>query len=329
MAADNAFYNRIIRKIVVGFGNIFDNITMVRYNTNGTENQRFKVPLIYSSKEKYVSRLVGDPDLDKKIQIALPRMSFDLLGMSYDSTRKQITNIKNYSQSGNPQTALAQYVPVPYNFDFNLYIYVRNIEDGTQIIEHILPYFTPDYTIKLNLVPSMNITKEIPILLNKVDYSVEFEGDRDSSTRIVVWTLSFTVKGFIYGPTTEIGIIKTVIANINNIQSDPNIGLNMSSSGFGNYKIGETVYQGYSLDSASATAQVISYSNTLNQLYVTNIQGNFVSNTEIIGDASNAEYTLESLINANNKLATVTVTTNPTTANSNSHFVFVTDIKEI
>jgi len=175
----------------------------------------------------------------------------------------------------------------------------------------------------------MNITKEIPILLNKVDYSVEFEGDRDSSTRIVVWTLSFTVKGFIYGPTNEIGIIKTVIANIDSMQSDPNVGMYLSTVGFGAYKIGETVYQGYSLDSASATAQVTSYSNTLNQLYVTNIQGNFVSNTEIVGDASNAEYTLQSIINANNKLATVTVTTNPSNANSNSNFVFVTNIEEI
>jgi hypothetical protein len=329
MASDNAFYNRIIRKIVVGFGNIFDNITMVRYNTNGTENQRFKVPLIYSSKEKYVSRLVGDPDLDKKIQIALPRMSFDLLGMSYDSTRKQITNIKNYSQSGNPQTALAQYVPVPYNFDFNLYIYVRNIEDGTQIIEHILPYFTPDYTIKLNLVPSMNITKEIPILLNKVDYSVEFEGDRDSSTRIVVWTLSFTVKGFIYGPTNEIGIIKTVIANIDSMQSDPNVGMYLSTVGFGAYKIGETVYQGYSLDSATATAQVVSYNSTLHEIYITNIQGEFVAGSQLIGDTTNSEFVLESIINSNNRLATVTVTTDPTDANSSSNFAFVTTIEEI
>ena len=107
-------YHRIIRKLVVGFGNVFNNITLTRYNTDGSEDRRVKVPIIYSPKEKYVARLVGDPELNKKVQVTLPRMSFDLVSMEYDSTRKQVTNSKNYAPSGNPSTKLVQYNPVPY-----------------------------------------------------------------------------------------------------------------------------------------------------------------------------------------------------------------------
>ena len=96
--------------------------------------------------------------------MTLPRLSFEMMGMTYDPSRKQNTNIRNYAQTATG--VKGQYNPVPYNFDFNLYLYVRNIEDGTQVIEHILPYFTPDYTIKLNLVPEMGIVKEIPVVLN-------------------------------------------------------------------------------------------------------------------------------------------------------------------
>jgi len=158
-------YNRVIRKLVVGFGNLFDNITLYRFKPDLTESERFIVPIAYASKERYVMRLEEDLNLDKKVQMTLPRMSFEMAGLSYDSSRKQNTNIKNFSGTA-PSGILSQYNPVPYNFDFNLYIYVRNIEDGTQIIEHILPFFTPDYTIKLNLIPEMGIIKEIPVILN-------------------------------------------------------------------------------------------------------------------------------------------------------------------
>ena len=127
-------YNRVIRKLVVGFGNLFDNITLYRFKTDNTESERFIVPIAYASKERYVMRLEEDSNLDKKVQISLPRMSFEMAGLSYDSNRKQNTNIKNFKGTNSATGVIAQYNPVPYNFDFNLYIYVRNIEDGTQII---------------------------------------------------------------------------------------------------------------------------------------------------------------------------------------------------
>jgi len=114
----NTTYNRVIRKLVVGFGNLFDNITLVRYNPDLSEAQRMIVPIAYAAKEMYVKRLEDDPNLDKKVQATLPKMSFEMSGLTYDATRKQNTNIKNFAQTSSG--IVSQYNPVPYNFDFNL-----------------------------------------------------------------------------------------------------------------------------------------------------------------------------------------------------------------
>ena len=208
-------YNRVIRKLVVGFGNLFDNITLYRFKPDNTESERFIVPIAYASKERYVMRLEEDLALDKKVQTTLPRMSFEMAGLNYDSSRKQNTNIKNFASTSG-SSVLGQYNPVPYNFDFNLYIYVRNIEDGTQIIEHILPFFTPDYTIKLNLIPEMGIIKEVPVILNSTSHEITYEGGRENETRMIIWTLNFTVKGFIFGKISETGVINSAFVSVYN-----------------------------------------------------------------------------------------------------------------
>ena len=284
-------YNRVIRKLVVGFGNLFKNLTLVRYNPNFTEAERVLVPIVYATKEFYVRRLEDDPDLSKKIQTALPRMSFEMSGLTYDSSRKQNTNFKQFAKTSTG--VVSQYNPVPYNFDFNLYIYVRNVEDGTQLIEHILSYFTPDYTIKLNLIPEMGIVKEVPIILNSSTSDIMYEGDKESETRMIIWTLNFTVKGFIFGKISETGLIRTSITNIlNEISPTDTVVFNMSTPGIGKYQIGETVYQGYSAGTATATAKVTVWNNS--QLHLTNINGNFVSSLPIWGMISNANYNFSS-----------------------------------
>lgn len=287
-------YNRIIRKIVVGFGDLFNNITLVRYDSNQDEEERFLIPISYAPKERYVMRLQDDPDLDKKVQMSLPRLSFEMVGLTYDATRKQNTNVKNFASS--PSGLISQYNPVPYNFDFNLYLYVRNIEDASQVIEHILPYFTPDYTIKINMIPEMGIIKEIPVILNSADHEIIYEGDREQSTRMIVWTLKFTIKGFIFGKSSESGIILNSITNIyNNITPNDIIQFNMNkNSGNGSYQIEENVYQGYSLSSATATARVVSWDLTLGKLLLTNISGNFVSNKPIYGVNTYTNYLFNS-----------------------------------
>lgn len=189
--------NRIIRKLIVAFGNLFNNITLVRYNQDGTEQERFLVPITYAPKELYVQRLEADPDLDKKTQVTLPRISYEMLGMSYDSSRKQITNVKNYTSASSAINAF--YNPVPYDFKFTLSIYTRNHEDVHSIVECLLPFFTPDFTLSVNLLPELGVTKEIPIILDSIDREVHYDGNRDSDTRMIIWTLDFTLKGFIYG----------------------------------------------------------------------------------------------------------------------------------
>jgi len=286
-------YNRVIRKLVVGFGNMFDNITLYRFKPDNTESERFIVPITYASKERYVMRLEDDLNLDKKVQVTLPRMSFEMAGLSYDSSRKQNTNIKNFAGTA-PAGIKSQYSPVPYNFDFNLYIYVRNIEDGTQIIEHILPFFTPDYTIKLNLIPEMGIIKEVPVILNSTTHDITYEGGRDNETRMIIWTLNFTVKGFIFGKPTETGVINRAFVSIwNQVSQNEIIEFYMNlDSGYGTYRVGETVYQGYTSDDASATGIVVQF--TDNVLRLKELTGNFVSDKPIYGINTLANYNFTS-----------------------------------
>ena len=326
----NTYYDRVIRKLVIGFGNLFDNITLVRYNTDNTEAERFIVPIAYAAKELYVQRLQGDINLDKKVQMTLPRMSFEMNGLRYDASRKQTTNLRNFNNISNAQL-VTQYVPVPYDFDFDLNIYVRNIEDGTQLIEHILPFFTPDYTIKLNLIPEMGIIKEVPIVLNNVNSEVTYEGDRESDPRMVIWTLNFTVKGFIFGASSApTGVIKTSITNVyNDISINDQVIFNLANTGgIGHYQAGEIVYQGYNLTTATATAKVIEYTNTVSQLVLTNINGNFVSNQPIIGVNTNSNYTFNSYQVAPHKYVTITDTPSPNTANANSLYTISSTITE-
>jgi T4-like virus Myoviridae tail sheath stabiliser len=323
-------YNRIIRKIVVGFGNLFNDITLVRFNPDNSEAERFLVPIAYATKEFYVRRLEEDYNADKKIQMALPRMSFEMSGLSYDSSRKLNTNIKNFGLNNNGDL-ISQYNPVPYNFDFNLYLYVRNVEDGTQIIEHIIPYFTPDYTIKLNLIPELGIIKEVPIILNSTSSDITFEGNRDSETRTIIWTLNFTVKGFIFGNVSETGsIIKTSITNIyNDISPDDIVAFNMTNPGIGEYQIGEIVYQGFTYKNSTATAKVVSWNNNI--LELTDVQGNFVSNQPVYGMNTNANYSFNSYNLAGSiqtKFAEITVTPNPSSANANSDYTYTETISE-
>ena len=308
-------YNRAIRKIIVAFGNLFDSIPLVRYNSDNSEAERMIVPIVYAAKELYVKRLEEDLDLDKKVQTTLPRLSYEMTGLRYDPDRKQNTNIKNFTQTASG--VVAQNNPVPYDFDFSLYLYTRNIEDAHQILEYVLPYFTPDYTLRVNMIPEMGIIKEVPILLENITSDIRYEGDRNSDTRVVIWTLDFKVKGFIFGKTSTVDVIKTSITNVlNNITADDIVVFNMKSPGIGEYQIGEVVYQGFSYQAATATAKVTAWSNGV--LHLSNINGNFVSSHPIIGSKTNANYIFNNYVyNPNTQYANIVVTANTSVANAN------------
>ena len=192
------FYNRTIRKVVVAFGTIFKDIEVVRFTKTGTPQLKMLVPLSYGAKEKYLTRIVSDPTLTKSINTLVPRMSFNLDSISYDLSRKKQTTLQNFSYNSTTGVS-SQYAPIPYNFDFSMSIYVRHTEDGTQILEQILPFFTPDFTVTVNFIDGMCQKYDMPVILNSVTNNTDYEGDM-MTTRLILWDLQFTAKGYIWPP---------------------------------------------------------------------------------------------------------------------------------
>ena len=189
------FYHQTSRKMVVAFGSLFNTIEVRRTNSAGSVVDTIKVPLSYGPKEKFLTRISADPNLNPSIALTVPRMGFELTAMTYDGVRKLNTMGRNVKTG---TTGLKkQFNPVPYNWDFSLYVYVKNAEDGTQILEQILPFFTPEFTVTMNLVSSMSEKRDIPLVLNSVTSEDTYEGDF-ASRRSIIWTLSFMMKGFLY-----------------------------------------------------------------------------------------------------------------------------------
>ena len=243
MLSNIHFYHRITRKMVVAFGTLFNNIRLVRYNKAGTQEiERINVPLQYSQKEKFYQRITQDPELTKEVQITLPRMSFDLTSITYDPMRKRSLFSESFSPES--QTTIKSIRTTPYNFDFELNIYVRNTEDGTQIIEQILPFFNPDYNVTIDVTGLTDQKVDIPFILQNISYNVDSVGTPDT-TRVIIWTLTFTAKGYMFGPILSRNIIRKSTANTFNsiFELDGLRELTMNAnSGVGNYQAGEVVY---------------------------------------------------------------------------------------
>lgn len=210
---NNKFYHGTLRKYVTLFGTLFNDIYIDRVDSDRNVVQTLKVPLTYGPKDKALARLEANPDLNKATAIELPRMAFEITTMSYDGARKLQTTIKNVSPpTGDRSKIKYQYVPVPWNITFSLYVLVKNAEDGTRILEQILPYFTPDWTVTANLVPEMDIKMDIPIVIYNVTVDDTYEGNFDSR-RAIIWTLDFVLKGYVFGPVKSGGVIKTAEVN--------------------------------------------------------------------------------------------------------------------
>lgn len=206
----SSFYNGVLRKYVIYFGTLFNNIEIDRIDSSGNTLQTLRVPISYGPKEKYLARFNVDPNLDRKVAIQLPRMSFEITGYRYDSTRRLNPLKKNYAVSTESDNKLRGLgTPTPYDIDFELAIFVRNAEDGLRVIEQILPYFTPEFTATIKPIDSMPDYKvDIPLVLNSMSTTDTYEGDYETR-RALVHTLSFTMKGYVYGPVRDkTGIIK-------------------------------------------------------------------------------------------------------------------------
>ena len=205
------FYHETMGKVVVAFGTIFNNINIVRKNNSGAVTQSMKVPLAYGPKQKFLTRLKEDPSLTKKVALTLPRVGFEISGISYDPSRKlnSVQKFKKTNDSTDGKTLATQFMPVPYNMDFELVVMAKSSDDALQIVEQILPFFQPDYTITLNDNTAMGTTRDVPIILSDVSYEDTYYGDFNDR-RVLTYTLSFTAKFYLYGPVTKQSIIKSV-----------------------------------------------------------------------------------------------------------------------
>ena len=215
MLNNQVFYHGIIRKTIVSFGRLFSDIYIDRKqgdSVNGQTIQRIQVPLAYAPKEKWLVRIEQDPNLENSTYVSLPRMSFEILGYNYDAQRK--LNRMQKIECGDGTTAKNfMYTPVPYNVEISLYILTKTQEDGLQILEQILPTFTPEYNLPVKVVPEMNVVQDVPVILNSVSVSDEYDGDFQTR-RFVTHTLNFTLKTNMFGPVSGQGVVNTVYANV-------------------------------------------------------------------------------------------------------------------
>lgn len=344
MLGNPHFRNGTIRKVVVGFGTIFNDITVARYDKALNKYHSWLVPIVYGPKEKYITRMVSDPTLTKSVAVSVPRISFTLDALTYDPSRKQQSTVQNFNYSS-VSGLTTQYAPVPYNFDFTLSVYVRNTEDGTQIIEQILPFFTPDYTVKINFVPEMGTSYEMPVLLNSVSTEIDYEGDM-MSTRLIIWDLTFTAKGYLWPPA------KTDSAQgLIGMWSD--VGGPYGTGGYGAaftdiyitagdktlQEVSVDINEGHGIFSASEVIRVLNRKNIAGRLiYFSNderglaIIGELTAPLEagdvLVGDYSNASYTILSVSNAPYKAVRIITKPDPEDAQPDDEYGFSEQIIE-
>ena len=313
MLGNAQFYHRTIRKMVVTFGTLFNDLEIVRYTQAGTPKEKLKVPLSYGSKERYLTRITSDPNLIKTINTLVPRMSFNLENLEYDTSRKQISTLRNFAGETD-STVKTQFVPVPYNYEFSLSIYVRNTEDGTQILEQILPFFTPDFSVVVDFIPSMNQKYTVPIILNSVSSTVDYEGvDADGTTRLIIWDLNFTAKSFIWPPVKSGNLITRANTQLfidlsNTSQQKAYVDF---ANGYGVLTQGETVR-----DIANNFVATVDYfsNTTTGEIILTGANKTLQPSYVLTGDYSNSRYAVQSL--DQNALKAIKVITEPNPLNA-------------
>jgi len=206
------FYNQAVRKTVIGFGTLFNNIELKK-TVDGQVLEVEKVPLAYGPKQKFLYRLQGNPTDGKKVAITLPRLYFEMTGIDYDPSRKTPATQKYKAiipDSGNEENAKevrTQYVPVPYNVSFEVGILAKSQDDGLQILEQILPFFQPSFNMSIKFIPDMNETRDVAVVLNSVDFDDDWEDDF-STRRSITYSMQFTAKSYIYGPYSKASVIR-------------------------------------------------------------------------------------------------------------------------
>jgi len=328
MLGNAQFYHRTIRKMVVVFGTLFNDLEIVRYTQAGVPKEKWKVPLTYSPKERFLTAITSDPNLIKSINTIVPRMSFNLDSLEYDVQRKQVSTLMNFAKSSDNTTVSTQFVPIPYNFQFSLSIYVRNTEDGTQILEQILPFFTPDFNVTVDFIPEMDQKYNVPIILDSVSSTVEYEGGlTEGSTRLILWDLTFTAKSYIWPPVKSSKYIKS--ANTNTFIDLTNRNIQKVyvdyANGNGIFAQGETLRA----NNSDLFGTVDYFSNSSSGILVVTGANKIIEvGDNLTGDFTGASFNVVvTNVNALN-VAQIKTTTNPGSAILGDEFGFIETIKE-
>ena len=288
------------------------------------------MPITYAPKEKAIVRIFSDPDLQRQVQTILPRMSYEITNISYDGTRKQ-NSLLRAARSNTSSHVNSMYMGVPYNLTFDLNIYARNIDDGTAIVEQILPFFNPDFTVTTDMVPELSLIKDVPVILNNVSNAITYEGNYDD-VRYVNWTLRFNVQMHYYGPITYPKIIKTVYANIYNdprLRAGYMVRINTNELNANSvFKIEDMVYQGDNIKTAKAQGVVVSWNPNTGRLVIGAAQGQFMTNNTIHAVSTNASCNIASFAEEPMKLAEIKITPDPADAGPEDDYGYNIQITE-
>jgi hypothetical protein len=203
------YYHEIIRRTVISFGTLFNDINIRHKDSSGGSISQIKVPLAYGPMQKFLARIEQQSELNKPIAMTLPRLSFEMTSIQYDPTRKANITQTFKVQDGNNLKKV--YLPVPYNLGFQLNLMSKIQDDALQVVEQILPYFQPAFTLTVDLVDSIGEKRDIPVVLDNVSFTDDYEGDF-SSRRILIYTFNFTAKTYLFGPIAEStdGLIRKV-----------------------------------------------------------------------------------------------------------------------
>jgi len=208
------FYHEILRRTIIAFGSLFNDITIKRKNDSDEVFSVVKVPLAYGPTQKFLARLEQEPNLNKPVQITLPRMSFEFIGLSYDPTRKVSQTQSFLSTLVDDKTQVRKtFLPVPYNMDFELSVMTKLNDDMLQIVEQIIPYFQPSYTVSVNLIDTIGEKRDIPIVLENISMQDDYEGNFDTR-RALIYTFRFTAKTYLFGPVTGADVSGEIIKKV-------------------------------------------------------------------------------------------------------------------
>ena len=206
----NYYYHEIMRKTIISFGTLFNDIHIRHSDSTGNGVSDIKVPLAYGPVQKFLAKITQQPDLNKAVQINMPRMSFEMTSIQYDSTRKS-SLVQTFKTCEDGSKAKKVFMPVPYNIGFELNILSKLNDDSLQIIEQILPYFQPHFNLTVDLVDSIGEKRDIPIILESIGFQDDYEGSFDTR-RALIHTLQFTAKTYLFGPIADSsdGLIRKV-----------------------------------------------------------------------------------------------------------------------